>query len=103
MSSHSSSGGRPTDEDAVRYFSRTDPVSLRVVEAVAAFHGVDPLELRPLAEHIDADALNALFSTVGDGALDGAMVTFRYEGARVTVTGRGDIDVVGADPFGRRE
>ncbi|RDI73091.1 hypothetical protein DWB78_10015 [Halopelagius longus] len=73
------------------------------MEAVAAFRGVDPLELEPLAERIDADALNALFSPVGDGTIDGGSVTFRYGGARVTVTSRGDIDVVEAERAGRRE
>lgn len=101
MSSHSPSGGRSSDEDG--YFSRADPVSLRVVEAVAAFRDADPLELEPLAEYVDADALNDLFSPVGEGGVAGASVSFRYEGVRVTVTGDGDIDVRDAGGAERRE
>lgn len=91
MSPNSSLGEGPSDEE--RYYLDADPVSLQVVEAVAAFRGVDPLELDPLAESIDADALNALFSSVGERNVDGANVSFTYEGVRVTVTGRGDIDL----------
>lgn len=101
MSSNSSLGGQSSDED--RYYSETDPISLQVVEAVAAFRGVDPLELDPLAESIDADALNDLFSPVGDGTVDGANVTFSYEDVRVTVTSRGDIDLREGDRSVRRE
>lgn len=98
MSSNSSLGGGPPGEE--RYYSDADPVSLRVVEAVAAFRGVDPLEIDPLAESIDADALNVLFAP-NDGE-SGANVSFTYEGVRVTVTGRGEIDLRDTRPI-RRE
>lgn len=86
-------GDGPSDKEP--YDSGGDPLSLRVVEAVAAFRGVDPLELDPLAESIDADALNGLFSPVSAG--NTADISFTYEGVRVTVTSRGDIDLREAD------
>lgn len=98
MSSNSSLGNGPSGEQ--RYYSDADPVSLRVVEAVAAFRGVDPLEIEPLAESIDADALNVLFAPM-DGR-NGGNVSFTYEGVRVTVTSRGEIDLRDAGPV-RRE
>lgn len=101
MSSNSSFGGESSDGD--RYYSDADPVSLQVVEAVAAFRGVDTLELEPLAESIDADALNALFSPVGGRSIEGANVSFTYENVRVTVTSRGDIDLRETDLSARGE
>ncbi|SFH02505.1 hypothetical protein SAMN04488063_3607 [Halopelagius inordinatus] len=86
-------GDGPSDREP--YYSGGDPLGLQVVEAVAAFRGVDPLELDPLAESIDADALNGLFSPVGDR--NTANISFTYEGVRVTVTSRGDIDLREAD------
>lgn len=97
MSSNPSLGGRSSDESP--YYSGDDPISLQVVESVATFRGVDPLELDPLAETIDADALNVLFSPVGGRGIGGADVSFTYAGVRVTVTSRGEIDLREADQF----
>ncbi|WP_337652328.1 HalOD1 output domain-containing protein [Halomontanus rarus] len=60
-----------------------------VVSAVAEAEGTDPVELPPLYEAIDSEALNDLFtgrakSTVGK-------VTFQYAGYDVTVNGNGEV------------
>lgn len=42
-------------------------VSQTVVEAIARVEEVDPLDLEPLYRHVDADALDTLFSAPNDG------------------------------------
>ncbi|MBZ6496775.1 HalOD1 output domain-containing protein [Natrinema longum] len=62
-----------------------------VVSAVATATGIDSLELPPLYETIDPDALNALFlSGPGD---PGTRTRFRYAGYGVTVQGDGTVRV----------
>jgi hypothetical protein len=56
-----------------------------VVTEVAAATSSSPLDLPPLAEAIDPDALNRLVE--GDRELS-TTVTFRYAGRTVTVTPR---------------
>lgn len=62
--------------------------------AVADAKGVSPLELRPLAEVIDPDALERLVASMG-GVTDGSAgtVEFTYSGYRVAVAGDGDVEV----------
>lgn len=63
-------------------------LSDRIVRAVAAEDGVEPLELpTPLYEAIDPDALEALFQPSGTSKNDSKLVvTFPYGGYSVTVT-----------------
>lgn len=69
----------------------SDSVTLRVVETVANFHGVDPTDLDPLYSAIDPDGLDALFApTESDRGLEGE-VTFQYENVTVSVNGDGTI------------
>ncbi|WP_435063321.1 HalOD1 output domain-containing protein [Halobaculum sp. EA56] len=67
-----------------------EPVSVRVVEAVAAAEGV-PVDDLPNRLHgsIDTDALDALY---GRGRT-GASVTFTHLGYRVSVDEHGEVDV----------
>ncbi|WP_276256725.1 HalOD1 output domain-containing protein [Halomontanus rarus] len=60
-----------------------------VVLAVADASGVDPLELPPLGDTIDPDALNELFMARSESTV--AKVTFEYAGYDVTVRGDGEI------------
>ncbi|NHN48422.1 hypothetical protein G9464_12575 [Halostella sp. JP-L12] len=66
----------------------SQPVSQTVVLAVAEATGDDPLELPPLFDTIDPDALNKLFDSSAFGA-DGreGQVEFTYAGCDVTVRG----------------
>ncbi|MFC6765805.1 HalOD1 output domain-containing protein [Natrinema soli] len=83
MDSHSSK--RSSDDAAV-------PVSIRVVEAVAARDGVDPLELSPpLHDAVDPTALDALFEPTGSGNRTAGTVSFTYRGHRVHVESDGRI------------
>lgn len=63
-----------------------------IFERIADRESVDPLDLEPLAETIDPDALDSL---VGDGAREenGLEITFAYHGYDVTVTAAGAVHV----------
>lgn len=63
-----------------------EPVS-KVIETVAQAKGVDPLDLAPLADELDTDALNNLM-TLSDGVVE---VSFAYEGYTVTVRSTGRV------------
>ncbi|MFC6719084.1 HalOD1 output domain-containing protein [Natrialbaceae archaeon GCM10025810] len=62
-----------------------------VVSAVAEAANVDMLELPPLYESIDPEALNDLFTARGDTAVE--QVTFEYAGYHVSVQGNGEVTV----------
>jgi len=80
---------------------RDEPVakspSEAVVEALADAKGVDPLELEPLYEVIDPDALDALFDPRGDGDRRAGRVEFRTSGYRVEVTSTGRVHLTSLD------
>ncbi|SFS10594.1 hypothetical protein SAMN05216559_3765 [Halomicrobium zhouii] len=66
----------------------SNPPSTRVAYRLAEESDTAIEALRPLAESIDPEALDALF----DGrAAENAYVTFRHEGFTITVTGNGDV------------
>lgn len=68
-----------------------------VVHRVAKHKRVDPLELTPLYDAIDPDALDLLVrSSDGDGSE--LTIEFTYAGHDVTVTGGGAIQVDEAAP-----
>lgn len=69
------------------------PASVRVMEALSAQANVDPLELRPLYEVVDPDALDALFRGTSDGRSAPTTVRFEYEGYTVAVRGDGEIQI----------
>lgn len=64
------------------------PPSERVVQTVAETSASDPLELPPLFEYIDSDALDAFVRGLERGS-----VTFHYAGRTVTVDSDGSIDI----------
>lgn len=74
--------------------SKTGAVSERVVHAVARARDVDPLELDPLYDTVDPDALDKLFdsSTASDTTVQGRIV-FGMAGCKVTVYSDGRVDV----------
>lgn len=67
------------------------PLSQAVIMAVADAEGVDPVDLPPLAEAIDPDALDQLLSG------DEGQVRFNYNGYGVTVDQRGVVDLESVD------
>ena len=62
--------------------------STRVAYRLAEESGKAIEELRPLAESVDPEALDAIFDR---RATPNAYVTFRHEGFSITVTGDGDV------------
>lgn len=68
----------------------TQPLPMAIVERIAARENVDPLELPPLHDAVDTDALTALFATPERRA---DTVTFSYHGYEVTVEGPEKIQV----------
>lgn len=67
-------------------------MSEEVVETVAATKGEDPLDLEPLYEVIDPDALDALYRQDGIGRLKSPdRIEFTYAGCEVVVGWDGSI------------
>lgn len=63
-----------------------ESTSTAVVRAVSAVEGREPRSIRPLAEVLDPDALDALFDSRGDGTpRPGGRLTFVYSNCWVTV------------------
>lgn len=73
--------------------AREESASLAVVEAVAAADDASVLELPPLFDAVDPDALNAVF--VDRGA--NGYAQFRYAGHVVTVRADGTVELADAD------
>lgn len=67
-----------------------------IVEAVATAAGVDPLELPPLYDSVDLDAIDTLFAR-HDGAADGGtLLSFKIDTWNVFVRADGRIRVCDA-------
>jgi len=66
----------------------TQSVSERIVEAVADAKDVSSLELDPLYDVVDPDALDGFFQAGAAGRIE-----FIYEGCEVVVHADGDVDV----------
>lgn len=63
-----------------------ESVSTAVIRAVSAARGLERCTLRPLADVLDPDALNALFDAKADGTTRvGGRLDFVYAACRVTV------------------
>jgi len=69
-----------------------DSPSLRVVEALADATDTDPLELEPLYNVVDPEALDRLFRT--DSGVP-ASVRFEYDGHTVEVGSDGSVSIDG--------
>lgn len=70
--------------------SENTPV-FAVVSAVADAEEVDPVELPPLYEAIEPEALNDLFTSRSESSV--GKVTFQYAGYDVVVRGTGEVEV----------
>ncbi|WP_083898767.1 HalOD1 output domain-containing protein [Natronococcus jeotgali] len=81
--------GAPSSEQ--RPYHETTPV-VAVVSAVADAAGTDPLELPPLGNAINPEALNDLVGAERSPGLES--ISFEYAGYDVVVSGAGDIEVV---------
>lgn len=63
-------------------------LSTRIVDKVAEAENTDPVDLAPLYESIDPDALDALFQNGQNGS-----VTFEYENRRIIARADGDVTI----------
>ena len=70
-------------------FGEDATASEAVVAAVADRTDADPIDLPPLYEAVDADALDALFADGRPGR-----VSFEYAGYEVTVCGNDEVTVI---------
>ncbi|WP_226043118.1 HalOD1 output domain-containing protein [Natrinema sp. DC36] len=77
-----------TDSPVKYTCSEDDPVSQTVIAAVAEAANRDPIELDPLYEYIDLDALNSLFHphSSDEADQDDVYLEFTYTTYRVAVT-----------------
>lgn len=86
-------GGGVAIETPVR--DRGESLSENVIEAVAETTGEDAMDMRPLYEVVDPDALDTLFDATPDGTqrADDGHVSFRFNGCDVTVYADGQVEV----------
>lgn len=89
------------DEPLAQTGRGTD-VSLRVVRKVADELEVDPLEVKPLYESINPDALNQLFQAPSAAGHD-VRVAFTIAGCDVVVYGSGTVEVSETAATSRQE
>lgn len=82
---------RGADEPAT---SPEPSVSMRVIRNVAEVDDVDPVELPPLYEVVDADLLDGLVASTPDRAdAPSLSVTFEYCGYTVTIDGTREVSI----------
>ncbi|UPW00076.1 hypothetical protein M0R88_16370 [Halorussus gelatinilyticus] len=81
-----------TSESAWRHRTTERTPSEAVVLAVADARNCDPVELPPLNDTLDPDALDALFAeTVAGRPRTGGRITFEYDDCTVAVFGSGEV------------
>jgi hypothetical protein len=61
-------------------------VSVGIVQEVAAQTGTDPMDLPPLADSIDTDALDSLFASTRSADRQSGQIEFQYYGHHITVS-----------------
>ncbi|MDG5761650.1 hypothetical protein QA600_20195 [Natronococcus sp. A-GB1] len=81
----------PTDRSKPTGTTPRNELTTDVVYEVARVSNTDPIDLPPLYNAIDPDALNALIADSCDSTLES--ITFQYDGYTVTISENGDITV----------
>ena len=79
--------------ESITNVCRNGNVSETVVAAVAEATGVDPLDLDPLYDVVDPDALNALFDSAGTSPPAHLELSFTMADCAVVVRGDGEVVV----------
>ncbi len=72
--------------------------AMAVVETIAAVTGQQPMEMEPLNNVINTDALNSLFVSTDSGFRHDGHVQFEYEGCHVRVSSDGTVSAVCSRP-----
>ncbi|WP_424004922.1 HalOD1 output domain-containing protein (plasmid) [Haloarcula salina] len=70
----------------------SDSLLVSITDQLATARGVDPLDLPPLNEYVDVEALTTLVDSTSDGR-GHSRVTFRVEQYEVRVAGDGTAEV----------
>ncbi|WP_435552086.1 HalOD1 output domain-containing protein [Natrinema sp. CGMCC1.2065] len=70
-----------------------ETVSSAVVNVIATHRNVDPVDLPPLYEWIDPDAIDALFEPTRTGGPRHGRLEFDYDGQRVAVDCTDDVEI----------
>ncbi len=79
-------------------FTTDESISTTVATVLGRAAGMDPATIRPLYEHIDTDALDALVAHgIETGRGSGVSVEFSVDDFDVSVRGDGEVSVY--DPF----
>lgn len=87
--------GSQTDSNTMCVSISDESPTEAVVSAVAAAEGVDEIDLQPLYDVCDPDALNSIFQSTLTGASSAVnTVEFQYHGYTVRVHGNGEVEVV---------
>lgn len=61
-----------------------------IVSKVGSREGVEPIELEPIQNAFDTDALNQLVNSANDGRL---IIGFPFHGYHITIDGNGSVSV----------
>ena len=69
----------------------SESVTEAVVAAITEELDADPLEIDPLHDAVDPDALEALFANTASAARRDGEITFESNGCSVTVTATGNV------------
>ena len=88
--------GSPVHEARYRPDSEPSPVAA-VANAVAAVEGIDPVELPPLYDYVDVEAVNQLMEPDGKGVWQETTVGFTVRNWNVIVRGDGHIKIFETD------
>jgi hypothetical protein len=73
-------------------WDRREPISFAVQTALGDVEDRSPVELDPLADYVDPDALEAFFCGPADEVATRSL-TFEYEGHTVSVDGTGYVRI----------
>jgi len=71
----------------------SDSLTVAIVSAVAESKGVAPVDLPPLYNAIDVDALSALFAPTSSEDRDSGQASFEYAGRAIDVNADGTVAV----------
>lgn len=81
----------------------TSPGPIRatdIVEAIAAYENVDPIDLDPVSSVVDLDAIERLFSKAGQSPdSNGGYASFTFNSYEVVVYSDGRVQVDGEYPL----
>ena len=82
-----------TNTRTIRLDDEADPITVTIVQAVAVIQNTPPLELPPLNEYVDVDAVERAMDLTESPSFEGGEFTFTYVGVKVTVDFDGELQL----------